>query len=383
MSAAAVHRIARARSALVMTQPFWGCLALQLEIVRRDEFETMATDGANLFYNAEFVLSLAEPELIGVIAHEVEHVARLHHTRRGKRDMETWNRACDLAINPGLLSGGFRLPKGAFNEARFAGQSAESIFATLEKEKPASPPKPAAGAGGAPDPGKSGGIIDAPGADNEGKRADIEAEMQARVRQAAMVAKAQGAGKLPAGILETLATLDAPRVNWRDEMRRFADDSTHKDSSWTRPNRRYVASGLILPGAVSIAPAHIVCVIDTSGSMDSRALSAIGGELQSILDEGATDRITIVQCDTAVKASAAYEAGDTLALDIVGRGGTAFAPAFKWIDENASDASAIVYLTDLDCSDFGPAPSAPVLWARYGKPRPAPWGEIIEVDPNA
>ena len=67
-TARALHKIARARSALVITQPFWGCLALQLEVVERPDVETMATDGAKLYFAPDFVLSLAEPELIGVVA---------------------------------------------------------------------------------------------------------------------------------------------------------------------------------------------------------------------------------------------------------------------------------------------------------------------------
>ena len=413
-TARALHKIARARSALVITQPFWGCLALQLEVVERPDVETMATDGAKLYFAPDFVLSLAEPELIGVVAHEVEHIARLHHTRRGKRDAETWNIACDHSINPGLIAGGFRLPKDCLNDAKFTGMSAEAIYATLWREKQEQAqqqPAPQGQGQGAPAPGASqpgqgtpapgqgapgqgqgtpipgaagrrcGDIMDAPG--GEAGRADAEAEAQARTRQAAMIAKAQGAGTMPGAIAEIVTNLDKPRVDWREVLRRFADESSAKDQSWNRPNRRFIGSGFIAPSLVSIAPAHLVAAIDTSGSMSSAALAAIGGELQSLLDEGAAERLTIIYCDTKITRTETYETGDQFKLTATGRGGTKFAPAFKWIDENASDASAIVYLTDLDCSDFGPEPAAPVLWARYGKPRPAPWGEIIEVDPNA
>ena len=389
MTAAA--RIAKGRAALLLREPFWGVLALQLNVVERPDVETMASDGASLFYCPAFVSSLSESELVGVLAHEVEHVARLHVTRRGTRDPKQWNIACDHAINPGLVAAGFRLPKGALYDRRFAGQAAETIYAALIREadakgrpQPGQPgngqPQPGNGQpqSGQGDPGGCGGVMDAPAATG---RDNMEADIQARVRQAAGLAKR--AGKLPGSAIEALATLDVPAVSWRDVLRRFADASALRDVSWVRPSRRGQGGGVILPGMASIAPAHLVCVIDTSGSMDKRALSAVGGELQSILDDGGADMVTVVQCDTAVRAVASYTGGDVLDLAISGRGGTAFAPAFEWVGENAPDASAVIYLTDMDSDRWGEPPACPVLWAATERPRPAPFGEIIAVDAHA
>lgn len=378
-------RIANARSALLISEPFWGTLALDLTVVERPDVETMATDGESLFYSPAFVAGLSERELIGTIAHEVEHVARLHVTRRGNRDPKQWNVACDLAINPSLIAAGFKLPRGALYERRFAGQSAESIYATLMKEQP-EPQRPQPGdgqpqpdkGGGQPDPGGCGGVMDAPAPTGKD---GTEMDVQARVRQAAAVAKR--AGKLPASATDMLTALDAPAVSWREILRRFADASIRRDTSWTRPNRRQQPGGVIMPGFASIAPAHLVCVIDTSASMDNRALAVVGAELQAILDDGGADAITVVQCDTAVHSVITYGNGDTLDTALHGRGGTAFAPAFEWVRDNAPDASALVYLTDMDSDAWGEPPACPVLWAATERPRPAPFGDVVRVDAHA
>lgn len=373
-------RIANARSALLVSEPFWGTLALNLAVTERPDVDTMATDGESLFYNPAFVAGLTERELIGTLAHEVEHVARLHVTRRGNRDPKQWNVACDLAINPALIRAGFLLPRGALYETRFIGQSAESIYATLAKEKPQKQPQPGGqpDPNGKPDPGGCGGVMDAP-APNGRDAAEMNA--QAQIRQAAAVAKR--AGKLPASAVETLAAMDAPAVSWREILRRFADASIRRDTSWTRPNRRQQPGGVILPGFASIAPAHLVCVIDTSASMDATALAVVGAELQSILDDGGADAITVVQCDTAVHGVATYGTGDVLDTAVHGRGGTAFAPAFDWVRDNAPDASALVYLTDMDSDAWGEPPACPVLWAATERPRPAPFGEVVRIDAHA
>ncbi|WP_460450319.1 vWA domain-containing protein [Alsobacter sp. SYSU BS001988] len=447
---AAALRVTRARSALIAHHAFYASLALQMRMVERSDIETMATDGRAIYYNPEFVLANSEPETIGTIVHEVEHCARLHHVRRGRRDLARWNEACDYAINPDLMRGGFVLWKGAYNEPRFYGMSAEEIYRALtppepdrkpeDKAKAGQPGAPGPGAPGAPggpgkpadagqpgqgapgapggpadaggppsgpgaapgapgggpgkpdrvtgvpDPGRCGGIIDAaPDFDAAAMEAEAQ-EWTARVRQAAMVARAAGAGNLPGYVQEIIADLDtaAARVDWRAELRRFADESTVRDTSWSRPNRRFAWQGVTLPGSVAIAPSHLVAVVDTSGSMDRAALRAIAAELQSILDEGAAERVTIIDCDTRVNAAETFATGDTIRADFKGRGGTKFSPAFAWIEEHAPDASAILYLTDLDCRDFGPEPAAPVLWAQTdAAARSVPFGDIIRVDPNA
>lgn len=367
----AAERIAKARAVLIAREPYFGVLALGLQVTERADVDTMATDGVGLFYSPAFVMGLSERELLGVIAHEVEHVARLHITRRGTRDATLWNEACDHAINPGLLAAGFILPRGVLYDARWRGMTAEAIYAALQRE---GRPQGAQGA----DPGRCGGVLDAPPGDG---RDAMEADVQARVRQAAGIAKR--AGRLPASAAETVAALDAPRVSWRDVLRRFADAGARRDVSWTRPSRRDAGDGFILPGAESVSAGRIVCIVDTSASMDRRALTAVAGELQAILDDGAADVVTIVQCDTAVKRATDYTPGDVLAADIVGRGGTRFAPAFAWVRDNAPDAACVVYLTDLDCADFGDAPPCPVLWAATERVRPAPFGDVVLVDVHA
>ena len=463
MTTAALHKLTRARAALVVTQPFWGVLALNMKLIEEPGLGTMATDGKSIAYDPQFVLSLSDPELRGVIAHEVSHVAQLHHTRRGNRNPERWNQAADHAINPNLLAGGFKLPAGGLNNPRFRNMGAEAIYAKLAQEEakrqerqpqqqqgdasqdqqggqqdapgqsqgqgqpqtgqgkpsPASAkPQASPGAGqpspgdagepssgqsqpgqepgkqpskpqqsgksiGAGKPGAFGQVRDAPG--GEAGRAAAEAKAQQNVRQAAMVAKAQGAGKLPGDIAELIAELDKPRVDWRATLRRFADKSAIRETSWNRPNRRFANSPFILPGKESVALSHLVAVIDTSGSVDSAALAAIGGELQAMLDKSACERLSVIFADSRVQRVEEAGAGDVLILNATGRGGTAFAPAFAWIADNASDAAAIVYLTDGDASDLNhlTAPSAPVLWAMTSAHHPTmPFGECVPIDPE-
>jgi predicted metal-dependent peptidase len=79
--------------------------------------------------------------------------------------------------------------------------------------------------------------------------------------------------------------------DWRQELRRFIDPSQRKDYSCSRPNRRFLSTGLILPGFVPDGVNHLAWIVDTSSSIDLEALARAGAEGQAALDEGAVDKI--------------------------------------------------------------------------------------------
>src|ERR1035438_2587366 len=136
-------RIARARTRLLLDFPWFGALCMRLRMVPGQDAKSCPTfqvDGSTLEYNPDFMDTLSDAELTGVLAHEVMHCALLHPFRRGARDPETWNRACDLVINPQLINAKLTLPHGALFEPGFDGLSADQAYAKLKAEQPPQPP---------------------------------------------------------------------------------------------------------------------------------------------------------------------------------------------------------------------------------------------------
>lgn len=127
--ALAVMRRARAR--LVTDHPFFGDIALHLELKTDAQCRDMWTDGRTLAFNPLYAITIREEKLVGAQAHEVLHLVFRHHVRRNKREKRLWNRACDLAINGILLKAGFSLPDGFLYDADFAGKSADEIYDLL------------------------------------------------------------------------------------------------------------------------------------------------------------------------------------------------------------------------------------------------------------
>jgi predicted metal-dependent peptidase len=334
-----------------------------------------------------------------------------------------WNVATDFTINADLVAAGLQLPPDALQSAEFAGQGAESVFAELMRRRLKDSPdasnqadqgcageqaaaggvggdqdgspgdaeadqdgNPGAGGPGvlAKDPGRCGGILDAP--PEGGDLADQAADMEARIRQAVSVARAANAGTLPGFLAGVVDELNAPRVSWRDELAAFVDDATTRATTWTRPNKRFLSMGLFLPGTTADSVGRLAVVVDTSGSIygEPKVLSAFRDEIQGMLDGGRVEAVHVIHCDAAVAGTQDFAAGDVVDLRPLGGGGTRFSPAFRYIADNVQDAAAIVYLTDLECSDFGPEPEQPVMWAAWGRARPrVPFGRVIPLDPHA
>lgn len=121
---------------LVNDRPLYASILLQMEWVADPGCRTLWTDGIRVGYNPEFLDTLDISEIKFCALHEGPgHVAHLHHVRRGDRDFETWNDACDYAINPIFVADGFKMPEGCLYDRRFLGMDVESIFDVLWANK--------------------------------------------------------------------------------------------------------------------------------------------------------------------------------------------------------------------------------------------------------
>ncbi|MDR6954160.1 putative metal-dependent peptidase [Ancylobacter sp. 3268] len=378
-------KILAAKTALMWDHPFFSVLLVQLKMIDATDdprINTMATDGRHLYYDRKFVDGLKKDELVFVLAHEVMHNAMLHSIRRQERHHMLFNIACDYAINGELKACNVgTMPKAGLIDDRFTGLGAEEIYRILLEENPA-----AAAAASQPgaDPGGCGGVLDGCAQHDEAAKAELKAEIMTQVQQAAMVAKATQAGKLPAGIARLIDQLLAPKVDWRAVLRRFIDESSHRDFSWAKPNRRLIPHGIYTPSTISDGVSHIVIAVDTSGSIDDAILRDFAAEINGAFGEGAVDRLSVIYADAQVNHIEEFETGDELVLHPAGGGGTAFSHTFKTIADQFPDARATIYLTDMHVCDFGEEPPMPTLWGVYGRTKDfgsltPPFGECINI----
>jgi len=358
----------KARSRLVLDNPFFGTLCLRLKPVEWEE-PTGAVDGVNLFYNLKWFEKLTELERVGFLAHEVMHVVLLHILRREERHAHKWNVAADYAINNHLVAENFILPKGGLVDDEYLNMSTEHIYNVL--------PEPPSGWDNVSfDSGKCGGVLDHPQSDGKAEtQGAIEAALTVAINQSAEAAKAQG--KLSANMETLISDVTAPKVDWRNVLARFLRANNKSDFTWQRPNRRFIANGLYLPSLHNPCLEDICIAVDTSGSISDDELQQFTSETSYILQELNPERIHLIQCDSDVQDDTEYSR-ESLPLKVkyTGRGGTAFSPVINYINKKYPSTAALVYLTDLEACDFGDEPHYPVLWVTTSATE-APYGEII------
>lgn len=361
-------RVRDARAVLLLTHPFWGVLSLRLQLEETRGLPTAGVDGKTLAFNPDFIDTLTQAELKGVVAHEVGHCALLHHARMGTRNPKKWNIAGDHAINLLLNDDGFTLPKSALMDKQYAGMSSEQIYNKI----PDSEVDKLFGQGQS-----ATGEFSAAGAADSADAAEQAREWQDNVQSA--IRAAQSAGKLPGHIKRALGDTVAPRADWRTLLRRFMTEHTSQRSTWSRKNKRF--PGIYLPGYLKEGMGAIVIGVDTSGSISGPTLDAFAAEVRAIAADTSPAAVHVVYCDAAVNHVDSYEHGEEVAITPHGGGGTAFSPVFERVAAEGWSPVALVYLTDTYGSFDFPEPEYPVLWATYGAGgNVAPWGETVAVD---
>jgi len=402
----AAMKITKARTAMLQSQRFYGKLALDLVPRPSSRYDTLATNGRDLFFNPAWVDAQPMPKLIGAIAHEVCHVANLHHTRRRGRDAEQWNVAADLAINPILRNAGFDLPDGALFEPTFEGKSVEEIY-RLREQKPKQEAgqgqgkQPDGGQGGdkqgqdqqdpnqqddgepgqpGGDPGGCGEILDAVNEDgSEPSPAELtrlEAEEQVNVAQAYHFAKQAGQSSTDQDRM--LEDLKKAQQDWKEELRRFIIRNNKSDASWARPNRRLINQGLYLPSLHSEAMGELVVAVDLSGSV-TEWIADFCAELAAIKEETKPSKLTVLYFTDRVVKADTFNEDEELVIKPCGSGGTDFRPLFAYIENHDLNPDCTIVLTDLIASSPKDAPLYPVLWAATDRSQKEPWGERIDL----
>ncbi len=348
----------------------------------------MATDGRHIFYNRAWTETLTREECTAVLAHEVCHIALLHHLRRGTRNPFLFNIACDYAINPILLNAGFKLPGECLFDAAYADMPAERIYDLLIDDIRSGKSTVVYIDGTSDGSGKRrinqqswGDIADMPGAEDSSVRQAAEAETRVRVLQAANAAKSRG--KLPAAFEGMIDRYRKSVIDWREPTRAFIGGNRPDNWSYRRPNKKHMAlSSVYLPTVEYTGAGTIVIGVDSSGSVSNHELSQFLGEIKAIHTETRPDILYILWCDTKIHHIGIYTADDE--FDDKKRyacGGTALRPIFDWIEENHVMPDSVIILTDMeigdDCNDLHPV--YPVLWISTGRDSGQPFGDIVKI----
>jgi predicted metal-dependent peptidase len=340
-----------------MKSPFFATLAMFARFLPTQECPT-ATDGKDIFYNADFIRSLPPKQVDGLLLHEVLHAALLHCTRRNTREPEIWNIAADIVIN-GMIAqeSAFELPPGGLREPKLENYTVEEVYELLLKET--NLPKLAhldlLSQAPSDIPGTS---ISGPNL-TPAEKAALEAHWRNAIQQAKLIAQSSKQGNLPAGILRELDRLTTPQIDWRSYLWRYL---TQTPNDFQGFDRRFIGQGLYFE-TLSGESVKVYVAIDTSGSIDGELLRVFLSEVQGILNAYPHLKCDLYYADAAVYGPYEVEPDRPMPKP-EGGGGTSFVPFFDAIEkaDDRQSAGLAIYLTD-GYGDFPASPpTIPTLW---------------------
>lgn len=380
----ALVKLTKARTGLLIDQPFFGALAMRLELVETPGVKTLDVNGKIVRYNPKFINSLDSDLCKSALAHEVMHCVLNHcgTEARGKGlNPQKWNYATDYAVNGILKDAGFTIGKGWLHDAQYAGMSAEHIYKMI----PDPPQDDQSGSGaGSPGPGGGGGGASAPGPLDEVLPGDPDPSVQAQeaadwkmaATQSANAAKAMG--KLSSGLDQFVEKMNKNKVDWRAELRSFLVRAAKNDYAWQRPNRKMLAAGFILPGLFSEDMGAIVISSDESGSVDNAITAAFAAEIDAIKEDLRPEKIYLQHFDTDVRKVEEFGPDDPFEMRRYANGGTSFITPIAAAAAMDQKPMCQIILTDL-YGPFPDDPGHPVLWVCINE-QVAPFGTTIPIE---
>lgn len=395
----AIERIKRAKIA-IMRHKVWcafsGVIACG-EITVDDTTPTACTDGYNVRFGEKFVGTLTDAELRLVLLHEACHKS-YSHLRVWKslwdENPKLANVAMDHFVNLSLMDTDngeafLAMPKiGIQPERAFRGWSVKQIYNHLKQEQEDDQdPGDGDGDGDGNGDGDGDGGFDSHDFDGAGKQSAAEQDKQAEevqraLRQGEAVARKRGQGSGNSSAL--IGDLLKPKLDWRQLLRDFVQETCagRDESTWARPNRRYLADNIYMPSMHSTTMGELVVLFDTSGSVFSGSVTqAFASEIAAIVEQVKPERVRVVYCDSAVQGEQSFEDGQfaLASMRVKGGGGTDLPVTFDYIRDKGYKPQAMVVLTD-GYTPFGTAPGYPVLWCITERSITAPWGITAHID---
>ncbi len=370
-------KVTKAKTRLILDHPFFGMATSKRTIIYDYNTPTASMDAVGqMRLNPHFLYKLDKKQVIFLLAHEAMHFMLSHSIRRGTRDADQWNIAADLVINDTLIDakvGEFIEGGCYFDGAR--DKATEELYNN--------PPPDVGGAGGGGIGNDIGDPVDGQGKPlDESKIKELEAKAKVEAIQASALAKKRG--KLPASLERMVDELVHVKTPWYTILENRMTSKIKDGWSWKRPNRRFIARNIYLPG-VDYTPrmGPVVIGVDTSGSIGQEELNVFGGHVNRIIEQCNPESVTVIYCDAEVNHVDTYEPDDLpIKLTPHGGGGTAFEPVFDYIDKHQLDPEVVVYLTDGygDQNDF--TSKYDTVWLTT-ECTSFDWGQVVEFDVEA
>ncbi len=344
--------VAKTTKELILTEPFYGLFLIGINKKFTDQIPTAGVSkngiGMQLTINPEFYTNLNNLHRLGLIKHELLHIAFGHLLMRDLySNHKLFNIAADLEINQYIDSS--KLPEGglllsSFPELKLPKKAGTKVYYNLLEQAQEDGTSPSLDSLMNKMDGESQychGTWDEFDELSEPDKKLLEKQVEHQLKDAAeTTVKRQG--NIPGefkDIIERLFHVEPAKFDWKSYLKRFVGNSSvvYTKKLRRKYNKRYAAN----PGLKIKFKNHILVGVDTSGSVNNEELKEFFSELAHMSKTG--HKITVAQCDTSLRT--VEEFNPKKDWEIHGRGGTSFQPVIDHYNEKGS-YTALIYLTD-------------------------------------
>jgi predicted metal-dependent peptidase len=344
--------VAKTTKELILTEPFYGLFLIGINKKFTDQIPTAGVSkngiGMQLTINPEFYTNLNDLHRLGLIKHELLHIAFGHLLMRDLySNHKLFNIAADLEINQYI--DGSKLPEGglllsSFPELNLPKKAGTKVYYNLLEQAQDDGTSPSLDSLMNKMDGESQychGTWDEFDELSEPDKKLLEKQVEHQLKDAAeTTVKRQG--NIPGefkDIIERLFHVEPAKFDWKSYLKRFVGNSSvvYTKKLRRKYNKRYAAN----PGLKIKFKNHILVGVDTSGSVNNEELKEFFSELAHMSKTG--HKITVAQCDTSLRT--VEEFNPKKDWEIHGRGGTSFQPVIDHYNEKGS-YTALIYLTD-------------------------------------
>ena len=396
------ERLMKARITLGKTKPFWAYLVMELKFKEVNPLicPTIGVDKyANCVYNKEFIDTLSDEQIVGVLCHEILHCAFEHMIRIKQRHPMVWNDACDSIINVIVQSEGFVLPPDGVSpemvgieRSKLLKMTAEQVYRTIydnyDKEK-----QNGNGSGngqdGQDDNGSGSGFDRHIYSDKyaDGKDSQISKQKQRQIKDGKYwkkklveaVTHGKLKGNLPVGMERRVDDLLDNSIDWKGVLYRFVTNSMPVDFTWQRPHKKSIVLKTYLPN-IKKESLDVIIDIDTSGSISKKQLKEFLSEIVGIIRSFGNVSLTLISSDTKVYNPVTLHnpnIQDVLNYKPHGGGGTSHIPVFEWVKEHKPTAQLLICFTD-GYTEFPNDSNINTLWViQDGNNVDIPFGMLV------
>ena len=374
-----LDKLITARVGLLLKHPFFGNMATRLQLIDASDWcSTLATDGRHFYYNVGFVDKLTPREAEFGFAHEVLHNVFDHMGRRNEREPQLSNIAADYAVNQILKDekiGDVPSKIKIFQDNKYRGKSYEEIYDDLKDKVQYIDLSELGELLDEHLDGEGDGEGDSDD-DKDGKgRPKLSKEELKKIRdeiKEAMVsaASAAGAGRVPAGVARLIKEFTEPKMDWRELLHQQIQSIIKSNFSFSRPNRKSMHSGAILPGMMNEETIDVCASIDMSGSISDDMARDFLSEIKGIMDEYKDFKLKLWCFDTGIYNYAEFtgdNADEILEYKPKGGGGTDFDANWEYMKEEQIEPKKFIMFTDgYPCGSWGDEQYCDTLFIIHG-----------------